>query len=90
MAGAAAPQPLPPLLQTALHFLVCSVSIWASQSLGMIKKTSMPFNGACDPGVCGRAGRHCTARHRAALSLSLPSDAIDVADAAPPPAALPH
>lgn len=35
-----------PLLQTALHFLVCSISIWFSQKAGMIKKTSMPINGA--------------------------------------------
>ncbi|KAL4443256.1 hypothetical protein ABPG75_010993 [Micractinium tetrahymenae] len=29
---------------TALHFLVCSVSIWFAQKGGMIKQTTMPFN----------------------------------------------
>ncbi|EFN56685.1 hypothetical protein CHLNCDRAFT_16992, partial [Chlorella variabilis] len=29
---------------TALHFLVCSISIWFAQRAGMIKKTTMPLN----------------------------------------------
>ncbi|KAL4418890.1 hypothetical protein ABPG77_002633 [Micractinium sp. CCAP 211/92] len=29
---------------TALHFLVCSISIWFAQKGGMIKQTTMPFN----------------------------------------------
>lgn len=33
-------------VQTALHFLVCSISIWFAQKGGMIKQTTMPFNGA--------------------------------------------
>lgn len=52
-AGSGTPSSTPPeaatqrcALQTALHFLVCSVSIWFAQKGGMIKQTTMPFNGA--------------------------------------------
>lgn len=30
---------------TALHFLVCSISIWITQGLGITKKSSMPSKG---------------------------------------------